>query len=146
MARPRKYSDKQIVHALREKKGMVYLAAKMIGCTAQAIYHRATKSKRVARVMEQEDGIVDDVAEMQLYKAICAGELSAIFYRLSTKGKKRGFTQKTEHEHSGSTVLEMVHEIVTTRADLTLPETDEQHHESNGKTHTNGQTNGQAPP
>ena len=34
-----KYTQQQIIEALRETKGMVYLAAKRLGCEAQTIYN-----------------------------------------------------------------------------------------------------------
>ena len=38
MAAKQKYTQQQIIEALRETKGMVYLAAKRLGCEAQTIY------------------------------------------------------------------------------------------------------------
>lgn len=100
MAR-KKYSDERIIKALRDCKGMVYLAAAQIGCDAGTIYDRQKTSPAVAECMKEEDAKVDDVAEMQLYKALLAGEPWAVQFRLRTKGKGRGYTEKTEVEHSG---------------------------------------------
>ena len=51
--------------------------------------------------MEQQDGEVDDAAEMVLYKAIMAGEPWAVQFRLRTKGKGRGYVERVQQEISG---------------------------------------------
>jgi len=91
-----KYTQQQIIDALRETKGMVYLAAKRLGCEAQTIYNYRDRYPAVRAEMEQQDGEVDDAAEMKLYQAIIAGEPWAVQFRLRTKGKGRGYTERTE--------------------------------------------------
>jgi transcriptional regulator of acetoin/glycerol metabolism len=39
MTTRQRYTQKQIIDALKETKGMVYLAAKRLGCEAQTIYN-----------------------------------------------------------------------------------------------------------
>jgi len=70
---------------------MVYLAAKRLGCEAQTIYNYRDRYPAVRAEMEQQDGEVDDAAEMKLYQAIIAGEPWAVQFRLRTKGKRRGY-------------------------------------------------------
>lgn len=101
MGRPRKYSDEQMVTALTETKGMVYIAAEKIGCEADTIYLRAKSSPAVAQAMKHERGKVVDTAELKLYTALIAGEPWAIQMALRCLGKDRGYTEKTEHLHTG---------------------------------------------
>ena len=96
-----KYTQKQIIDALRETKGMVYLAAKRLGCEAQTIYNYRDRYPAVRAEMEQQDGEVDDAAEMKLYQAIIAGEPWAVQFRLRTKGKGRGYVERVQNEVSG---------------------------------------------
>jgi len=96
-----KYTQKQIIDALRETKGMVYLAAKRLGCEAQTIYNYRDRYPAVRAEMEQQDGEVDDAAEMKLYQAIIAGEPWAVQFRLRTKGKGRGYVERVQQEVSG---------------------------------------------
>ena len=100
MAR-QKYTQAQIIDALRETKGMVYLAAKRLGCEAQTIYNYRDRYPAVRAEMEQQDGEVDDAAEMKLYQAIIAGEPWAVQFRLRTKGKGRGYVERVQQEVSG---------------------------------------------
>jgi hypothetical protein len=90
-----------VIAALRETKGMVYLAAKRLGCEAQTIYNYRDRYPAVRAEMEQQDGEVDDAAEMKLYQAIIAGEPWAVQFRLRTKGKGRGYVERVQQEVSG---------------------------------------------
>ena len=80
---------------------MVYLAAKRLGCEAQTIYNYRDRYPAVRAEMEQQDGEVDDAAEMKLYQAIIAGEPWAVQFRLRTKGKGRGYVERVRQEVSG---------------------------------------------
>jgi hypothetical protein len=43
-----------------------------------------------------------DFAESQLHKQIQSGEVSSTIFYLKTKGKKRGYVERSEVDHSGS--------------------------------------------
>lgn len=102
MVRPRKYSNAKIISALKKKKGMVYLAASMLGCDANTIYDRAKVTPAIATLILHENGKVDDTAEMKLLQAINKGQPWAIAFRLSRKGKHRGYTEKVENVLTGA--------------------------------------------
>lgn len=91
-----RYTEKQIEAALRQCKGMVYVAAKQIGCSPNTIKKRVAKSERLAEVIEAETGFLLDTAELKLASAVIDGELGAIKYLLSTKGKDRGYVERQE--------------------------------------------------
>lgn len=112
MARPIKYSDDQIIDALKKRKGMIYLAANLIGCEADTIYNRAKKSKRVAEAIKAERGKIVDLAEMKLAKAVSRSEPWSIMFALKMLGKDRGYVEKQEIETTDKVTLEIVEEIV----------------------------------
>jgi hypothetical protein len=112
MSRPPVYTNEKIIAALKETKGLVFLAAKRLGCSPQTIYNRSQRSPDVANVIKNERGEVVDTAELTLYNAILAGEPWAIQLTLKTLGKDRGYVERTEQEHRGSVQLEIVEEIV----------------------------------
>jgi hypothetical protein len=116
MARPRKYSDEQLVAALEKSKGVVYHAAKMLGCEADTFYYRAGRCPDVKAAMRNERSEFVDLGESQLYKAVAAGEPWAVRLVVTTLGKDRGYVERTEVEQSGQTRL-VVEEEVVTRAD-----------------------------
>jgi hypothetical protein len=97
VTRKPKYTTEQIVAALKDSKGAVYVAAERLGCDPDTIYRRVRRSKLVARVLETERGKVIDSAELKLYTAVLNGEPWAIAMVLKTIGKDRGYYERTEH-------------------------------------------------
>ena len=101
MGTKQRYTQAQVISALRDTKGMVYLAAKKLGCEAQTVYNYRDRYPAVRAEMEQQDGEVDDAAEMKLYQAIIAGEPWAVQFRLRTKCKGRGYVERVQQEVTG---------------------------------------------
>jgi hypothetical protein len=91
------FKAQQIANMLIETKGMVFIAAEKLGCSHQTIYNYVKKHPMVRRAKEKQDGIVVDAAELHLYKAIQEGEQWAIQFILKTKGKSRGYFEKSEN-------------------------------------------------
>ena len=80
---------------------MVYVAARQLGCSPNTIKARIAKSVKLQELLEAESGTVIDTAELKLFTAIMEGDLGAIKYMLSTRGKNRGYVEKQQVEHSG---------------------------------------------
>jgi len=91
-----KYTVEHIIAALRETKGMVYLAADRVGCHADTILNYAKRYKSVQDEIDSQREKVVDIAELKLYQAIMDGNEGMVKYLLSTRGKKRGYTTGTE--------------------------------------------------
>ncbi|MSR57864.1 MAG: hypothetical protein EXS05_09340 [Planctomycetaceae bacterium] len=94
MNNTKKYSNEQIIDALRSTYGKVYLAADRLGCSAQAIYKRAKTTKQVADAIDHYAGDILDSAEVHLARAIQSGESWAIRFVLKTLGQKRGYSDR----------------------------------------------------
>lgn len=101
MGRKLEYTAKQVAEALRASKGMVYVAAERLGCSHATVYNYVKRFKTVADEIERADGVITDTAEIKLVQAIHNGEPWAIRYRLSTKGRNRGYVERQEIDHSG---------------------------------------------
>ena len=76
---------------------MVYLAADALGCVPQTVYNHIAKYPTVKAVFEDEGGRVLDVGEMKLYEHVLNGDAWAVCFLLKTKGKHRGYVERTEH-------------------------------------------------
>jgi len=96
MTKARKFKVEEVVAALKQCKGMVYMAAELLGCEPKTIYNYRDKYASVKAAMTTQDGLVNDTAELKLVQAIHNGEPWAIKYRLSTKAKDRGYVERTE--------------------------------------------------
>ena len=91
-----RYTDKQIIDALQQTKGMVYVAAQRLGCSPDTIKARMAKSEKIRAVAEAERGRMGDTAELKLIEAIHDGQPWAIQFYLKTQAKDRGYTERQE--------------------------------------------------
>lgn len=91
-----KFKIEDVVLALQESKGLVYVAARRLGCSANTIYNYAKKHPVIQETIDQERGLMVDTAELALWRAIQDGEGWAIALVLKTLGKQRGYVERQE--------------------------------------------------
>lgn len=58
-----KYSTKSIIEALSSLNGMVYLAARKLGCTPQTIYNRMKSSVAIREACDNARGETDSAPQ-----------------------------------------------------------------------------------
>lgn len=113
-----KFTASDVVDALRASKGMVYVAARALDCSANTIYNYAKRHATVQEAINQERGMMVDTAELALWKAIQNGEGWAISLTLKTLGKSRGYVERSEITGSdGSELIVRVVRESSTRAE-----------------------------
>lgn len=95
MAKQR-YTPQQIADTLNETRGMVFLAAKKLGCSDETIYNYAKRYKAVGDALRQQRGQFVDMAELKLWNAVNEGEAWAVQFALRTLGKERGYVERSE--------------------------------------------------
>ena len=91
------FTTQQMIDALKKTKGMVYLAAEELGCHHQTIYNYIARHPTVKAAWDAESGKILDVGEMKLYQSVLNGEAWGVCFLLKTKGKHRGYVERTEH-------------------------------------------------
>lgn len=96
MAKPLKFKPSQVVQALEETRGMIYLAAERLGCHPETVYNYAKRYASVRAAINRHRGRTTDIAELKLYQAISDGESWAIQYYLRTQGKSRGYGERVD--------------------------------------------------
>jgi hypothetical protein len=106
MAAPRKYTQAQMLTALEQSKGMVTVAARLLGCAVDTMYAYLDRYPALAAAKAQQREGMTDVAELALYKAIQSGEAWAVCFYLKTQGKGRGYVERTEHTGPGGGAIE----------------------------------------
>ncbi len=104
MSDKQKYKATQIIEALKQTKGMVYLAAKMLNCNPQTVYNYAKRYKSVQQTIDDERGLFLDKTEGALDNAVNRGEGWAIAFALKTLGKHRGYVEKQQIEQKTTTL------------------------------------------
>ena len=91
-----KFSTAQIVNAVKAMNGMVYLAARQLGCSPTAIYKRMAKSETIRQAVDDSRGELIDISEQKLRAAVMGGEPWAVAMVLKTLGKSRGYVERQE--------------------------------------------------
>ena len=95
-----KWTTKQVIDAIYEANGIVTEAARILGCDRGTIYDRAKRNKKVKAAMDDANDAVLDKAEGCLIGLIDSIEhkdhFSAVRYLLRTKGRKRGYGDRTD--------------------------------------------------
>ena len=90
------YRTADIIKALEETHGMIYLAASSLGCSPHTVYRHAAKNPKVQDVIDSYRGKLVDKAELKLEQAVMNGEPWALTLTLKTLGKQRGYVERQE--------------------------------------------------
>lgn len=96
-----KTSKKRMIKALQENRGLVTYASKACRIARSTHYKWLKEDEDYAKEVSSVEDLVLDQIENSALDMIADGKNPAvtIFY-LKTKGKKRGFIEKSEVEHS----------------------------------------------
>lgn len=99
---------KSLFLALLEKNaGNVSITCKKVGIDRKTFYNWKEQDKKFADAFEEiEEGLID-FTESKMMQGISEGNTALICFHLKTKGKKRGYIEKSEIEHSGEIVVEL---------------------------------------
>lgn len=96
MAGKQRYTAAQVIAALLDTKGLVFLAARQLGCDADTVRNYMKRYPSVRAAAVQQRGEMVDLAESKLWQAIEDGEAWAITLCLKTLGKDRGYVERHE--------------------------------------------------
>lgn len=96
MAGKPRFTVQQVIDAIDDKKGMVYLAAEKLGCCHTTVYNYARRHPTVQYAIDANRGVMLDTAELALWRGIQDGESWAVQFALRTLGKDRGYVERQE--------------------------------------------------
>ena len=85
-----------MIEALEKSLGVVTTACKSVGISRQTHYEWYKEDESYRKQVDDVADIALDFAESQLHKQISNGEVSSTIFFLKTKGKKRGYVERTE--------------------------------------------------
>lgn len=106
-----KLNKKIVIEALENSGGFVSEASKKLRCSSQAVYDFLKRNEDVKLIKQQIDERYLDMAESKLLQLINQGNLGAICFFLKCKGKNRGYVERQEVDHSGTTTQRI--EVIT---------------------------------
>ena len=99
------HTKKELIEAMNKSLGIVTKACQMTGIARSTFYKYYNEDPEFKKQADSCEDIAIDFAESQLHKQIQEGVPSSTIFFLKTKGKKRGYVEKTEMEHSGTIII-----------------------------------------
>jgi hypothetical protein len=92
---------KEVAQALIDSHGLVSVAAKVLGAHRDSVYRALKRWPELHEVKAAATEDVNDVAEHRLFQAIERGDPWAVQFYLKTKGKARGYVERSELDLRG---------------------------------------------
>ena len=96
MDKSRHIKKETILQALENSLGVVTVACKQANIPRSTYYKWLKEDKEFADQVKEIENIALDFAESQLHSQMKDGNTSATIFYLKTKGKKRGYIEKSE--------------------------------------------------
>ena len=93
-------SKKRVLKALEESLGIVTNACKEAEIGRTQFYEWINTDEDFAKAVLSVEDIALDFAESQLHKQIREGIPTSTIFYLKTKGKKRGYIERQEFDHT----------------------------------------------
>ena len=96
MDKSRHIKKESILKALEQSLGVVTVACKQTDIPRSTYYKWLKEDNKFAKQVRDIENIALDFAESQLHNQIEDGNTSATIFYLKTKGKKRGYIERSE--------------------------------------------------
>jgi len=96
MDKSRHIKKEAVLEALEKSLGIVTTAVKSVGIARSTFYKWINEDEDFAQKVKDIDNITLDFAESKLHEQINDNNTSATIFYLKTKGKKRGYIEKSE--------------------------------------------------
>lgn len=101
------HNKKKLVEAMERALGVVTTACKLAGLGRTIFYEYYKTDEEFKRACDDIENVALDFAESQLHKQIKGGNPASTIFFLKTKGKKRGYFEKTLNENINKGMLEI---------------------------------------
>ena len=95
-----KNRKKAMLEAMRKTLGVVTPACEIAKINRITYYRWMERDEKFRAEVKDIENIAIDFAESQLHKQIKNGEVSSTIFFLKTKGKSRGYIEKSEIDHT----------------------------------------------
>lgn len=112
-----------LLEALEKSLGVVTSACKIANCSRETFYKYCKEDEEFKSKVDDISNITLDFAESQLHKQIKEGNTTATIFYLKTKGKNRGYIERSE-VHQETTYKSLDINIIDTGVPLASSEKD----------------------
>ncbi|QDP62826.1 MAG: hypothetical protein Unbinned579contig1003_21 [Prokaryotic dsDNA virus sp.] len=96
MDKSRHIKKETILQALENSLGVVTVACKQAGIPRSTYYKWLKEDEDFKKEVKEIENIALDFGESQLHKQMKEGSTAATIFFLKTKGKRRGFVERSE--------------------------------------------------
>ena len=104
-------SVEKIAEVYKKKGCNITAACAALNITRQTFYNRKAKSKKLQELVDEADESLLDFAESKLVEHINNGDVTSLIFFLKTKGKKRGYVERSEHDVNANPFLELMQSL-----------------------------------
>lgn len=105
--KPHRFTVDQVATALRVARGNLSGAARALQCDRQTVYGYIADHPELEAVRAEGTELRLDLAENALDRAVAQGEAWAVCFLLKTIGRRRGYVERQEVEHSGAITVQL---------------------------------------
>tara|TARA_R100000329_G_C7441714_1_gene155312 strand:+ start:154 stop:504 length:351 start_codon:yes stop_codon:yes gene_type:complete len=97
-----KHNKKEaLLKALEKNLGVVTTACKQVDVSRATFYRWLNEDSEFSAQVKSIQDVALDFAESRLFEQIQDGSTAATIFYLKTKGKRRGYVERQELEHTG---------------------------------------------
>ena len=104
------YKKEKVLEAISGSYGIISKIAENLECSWWTAKRYCEKWEATRQALEEENESAVDFSESMLMKKIKDGDSQMIRFHLATKGKRRGYTEKQEVEHTGNNDKPLIQE------------------------------------
>lgn len=102
----------KIAEVYKKKGCNITAACAALNITRQTFYTRKAKSKKLQELIDEADESLLDFAESKLVEHINNNDITSLIFFLKTKGKKRGYVERTEHDVNANPFQELMESVI----------------------------------
>lgn len=113
-----------VAAAIKGSRGVKSVIAARLGCARNTVYNYLDRWPDLQTLLDDESEALVDTAEVMLASAVASGDIRAITFTLATKGKARGYSQRTEITGADGGALVIAPDVLAAMGRLGLETSD----------------------
>lgn len=101
----------KIAEVYKKKGCNITATCAALNISRRTFYQKKEKSKSLQDLLAEADESMLDFAESKLIEHINNNDITSLIFFLKTKGKKRGYVERTEHDVNANPFQELMESI-----------------------------------
>lgn len=102
----------RFIEAFKKKAGNISSACAAVNVSRQTFYTWLKDDAQFQVKVDEVNEYLLDYTESKLMERITEGDTTCIIFHLKTKGKSRGYTERSEIQHSGEIIVGLPEEMM----------------------------------